>query len=211
MNTRKAAYVLLAVGVVVILTLSFVPYSLVRLSEAGRAVVSSVVPSSAPSAAVTSPPPAPRPAAPEFDVAAWYVAHDEEPEKNGVLIETLDGRRLLASHNADTQFNPASLIKLATSLVALRRLGANHRFETNVYATGAPDASGTVRGKLHVATTDPLFGDVAAAAVARELRARGIKSVTEGVTVSPGFSFNFSESPDESVERLLKALEYKKP
>ncbi|HYO63976.1 MAG TPA: D-alanyl-D-alanine carboxypeptidase [Pyrinomonadaceae bacterium] len=211
MNTRKAAYILLVVGVAVILTLSFVPYTLVRLSEAGRTVISSVVPSGAPGTAVASPPAAPRPSAPEFDVAAWYVSHEEEPEKNGVLIETLDGRRLLASHNADTQFNPASLIKLATSLAALRRLGANHRFETSVYTTAAPDASGTVRGKLHVATTDPLFGDVAAAAVARELRARGVKHVTDGVTVSPGFSFNFSESPDESVERLLKALEFKKP
>ena len=206
LSSRKATYVLLAVGAAVVLTLSFVPYTLTRVSDAGRRLVSSVV--ARPDGAGAQPQPAapPTPRVPEFDVASWYMSHEEEPEKQGVLVETLDGRRLLASHNADTQFNPASLIKLATTLAALRRLGPDYRFETQVYATGEPDQGGRLQGRLHVATNDPLFGDVTAAAVARELRARGIRDATDGVTVSPGFSFNFSESPEESVARLKKAL-----
>ncbi|HEV2763416.1 MAG TPA: D-alanyl-D-alanine carboxypeptidase [Pyrinomonadaceae bacterium] len=204
MSSRKATYVLLAVGTVVVLTLSFVPYTLTKLSDAGRRLVSTV--SARPEGAGAQPAPPAPPRTPEFDVAAWYMSHEEEPEKQGVLVETLDGRRLLASHNADTQFNPASLVKLATTLAVLRKLGPDYRFETQVYVTGTPDPSGRLQGRLHVATNDPLFGDVTAAAVARELRARGIRDADEGVTVSPNFSFNFSESIEESVERLKKAL-----
>src|SRR4051794_1819824 len=40
----------------------------------------------------------------------------------GVLIETLDGK-VVSSQNEYEQFNPASTLKLATALVALRTLG----------------------------------------------------------------------------------------
>jgi D-alanyl-D-alanine carboxypeptidase len=40
----------------------------------------------------------------------------------GVLIETLDGR-VVSSQAENEQFNPASTMKLATALVALRTLG----------------------------------------------------------------------------------------
>ena len=43
--------------------------------------------------------------------------------------ETLDGR-VLASRGADTPFNPASLVKVGTSLWALESLGATHRYRT---------------------------------------------------------------------------------
>jgi D-alanyl-D-alanine carboxypeptidase/D-alanyl-D-alanine-endopeptidase (penicillin-binding protein 4) len=205
----KPIIAILVIGVAIILTLSFVPYSLTRLSEAGRGAVAVLMPPTAPAPASEAAPPAPV-QTPSFDVAEWYTSREEEPEKHGVLIEALDGSRALASHNADNTFNPASLIKLATSLVALRRLGANFRFETRVYTEGTVDSSGTLRGKIYVKGNDPTFGDVAGAMIGRELRARGINDATEGVAVSPDFSFNYSESPEDSAERLARVMTFDK-
>src|SRR5215217_2243345 len=62
----------------------------------------------------------------------------------GVLIETLDGR-IVASQGENEQFNPASTMKLATALVALRTLGAEHRFATGIWTDGVLDkATGTI-------------------------------------------------------------------
>jgi len=146
---------------------------------------------------------------PAFDAAAWYATHEEEPESHGVLIETMDGSRLLASHNANEIFNPASLIKLATSLVALKKLGADYRFQTRVFVDGSVDASGTLQGRLLVIGNDPTFGDVGAGLIAKELRERGIKNVKGAVAVSQDFCFNFSDSPEESAARLCKSLAFK--
>src|ERR1044071_3212150 len=50
----------------------------------------------------------------------------------GALIETLDGK-VVSAQNENEQFNPASTLKLATALVALRTLGPEHRFATGIW------------------------------------------------------------------------------
>ena len=191
-----AAGMLLAIG------LTSVPYSLnlrTRLKQSAGAFLQP-----AKTAAPVAEPP--KPAPPAFDVAAWYIGRGAEPEKHGVLIESMDGSRVYAAHNPDNLFNPASLIKLATSLAALRKLGADYRFQTKVFADGTVDSTGTLKGTLYVAGDDPTFGDIAASMIARELNARGIKRVSEGIKVSPNFCFNYSDKPDESAARLARAM-----
>src|SRR5215213_11639612 len=56
----------------------------------------------------------------------------------GVLIETLDGK-IVASQGESEQFNPASTMKLATALIALRTLGPDHRFATAIWTDGVLD------------------------------------------------------------------------
>lgn len=205
MNSRQPIIGMFAFGIIIILTLTFVPYTL--LERAGQAVSSAVT--LAPTSDATQAVVQPAPAQPAFDAAAWYIARGEEPEKHGVLIESFDGRRVLASHNADSAFNPASLIKLTTTLVALRRLGADYRFETRVFTDGQVDDAGNLRGAITVESADPTFGDAAASLIARELRARGIKKVTGDLTVTPDFCFNYSESAEESAERLSRVMQFK--
>lgn len=206
LNSRRPVYVMLAVGTVVIVALTFAPYVLLsetrRVASAASRVVKTVA--RTPARPEIEPP---RPAPPPFDVAAWYAGRGEEPATHGVLVESLDGAQVFASFNADAPFNPASLVKLATTLTALRRLGADYRFETRVFAAGTPDAAGVLRGKLYVAGGDPTFGDEAAGLIAGELRARGIRQVTDEIVVSPRFCFNFSNSPEESAARMAKALQ----
>ena len=204
MNPRKPIIGMFAVGIIIILALTFVPYTFVE--RASQAVSAAITRSSNDTAqAVVQP----RAAPPPFDAASWYGSRGEEPEKHGVLIETFDGRRVLASHNADSPFNPASVIKLATTLVALRRLGAGYQFETRVYTDGQVDDAGNLRGKIVVESSDPTFGDVAGSLIARELRARGIKKAADELVVTPDFCFNYSESPEESAERLSHVMQFK--
>ncbi|MCC6745659.1 MAG: D-alanyl-D-alanine carboxypeptidase, partial [Acidobacteria bacterium] len=56
-------------------------------------------------------------------------------DRQGVLFETLDGERLL-SYNVDCPFNPASVVKLATSVVAIDKLGVDYRYGTGFYTNG---------------------------------------------------------------------------
>ena len=207
MNNRRPIIVMLAFGILIIAALSFYPYSLTFLSQAKQEIADSVVTPQV--SAIAAPPPAVR--EPEFDAALWYAGRGEPPETHGVLIETFDQQRLLASHNADETFNPASLMKLATSLVILKKLGPDYRFQTRVYTDGHVDKSGTLRGQLYVIGADPTFGDVAANMIGEGLRARGIKRVTEAVNVSPDFCFNYRESPEESAARLVKGLRLGNP
>ena len=63
-------------------------------------------------------------------------------------IETLDGK-VVSSQAENDQFNPASTLKLATALVALRTLGPDHRFATGVWTDGVIDkTTGVLNGSL---------------------------------------------------------------
>src|SRR5581483_7491729 len=104
----------------------------------------------------------------------------------GVLIQTLDGRTALAEHNADIAFNPASVMKLATTLTALARLGPDYRFRTNFLADGTLDASAhKLNGDLVVeGAQDPMFSAQDAQEVAAELVRLGVTRVTGALRIA---------------------------
>src|SRR5438477_103036 len=57
-------------------------------------------------------------------------------ETQGLLIESLDGRNVYAELNSNVGFNPASVIKVATSFGALTTFGPDYHFETSFYTDG---------------------------------------------------------------------------
>ncbi|MFL6257844.1 MAG: D-alanyl-D-alanine carboxypeptidase, partial [Pyrinomonadaceae bacterium] len=211
MNPRKPIYAMMLIGAAAILALTFAPYALMK--DARRAAAAYIqVPLSrtttaVPASAVPAPTPAPTPApAPAFDVAGWYTGRGDDPARHALLVQSLDGRVTFAEHNADAAYNPASLVKLTTSLVALHKLGKDYRFETKLYIEGDVDKSGVLHGRLVVAGGDPTFGDFHAALVAKKLAERGIKKFEGELAVTPNFVFNFTDKPEESAQRLAKAV-----
>ncbi|MDX6444708.1 MAG: hypothetical protein QOH71_1782 [Blastocatellia bacterium] len=66
----------------------------------------------------------------------------------GVFVMSMKDGRVLASHNGDRLFTPASNMKIYTTAVALDLLGPDYRWRTSVYADKQPDASGVVQGNL---------------------------------------------------------------
>jgi serine-type D-Ala-D-Ala carboxypeptidase/endopeptidase (penicillin-binding protein 4) len=125
----------------------------------------------------------------------------------GVLVETLDGK-VVSAQGENEHFNPASTIKLATALVALRTLGPQHRFATGVWIDGALDkTSGILNGNLYISGRDPSFHYEHGVLLARELNKLGIKQVTGDLVVAPGFTMNFSASAQRSGDRLYDTLD----
>jgi D-alanyl-D-alanine carboxypeptidase len=125
----------------------------------------------------------------------------------GVLVETLNGK-VVSSQAENDQFNPASTLKLATSLVALQTLGPSHRFATGVWTDGAVDkTTGVLTGNLYISGRDPSFHYEHAVLLARELNSLGIKQVSGDLIVAPGFTMNFSPSASRSGGQLYDTLD----
>jgi D-alanyl-D-alanine carboxypeptidase/D-alanyl-D-alanine-endopeptidase (penicillin-binding protein 4) len=125
----------------------------------------------------------------------------------GVLVETLDGQALM-TESADQAYNPASAVKLATALAALRTFGVDHRFTTGVWTTGTFDrATGTINGDLIISGRDPSFHYEHAVMLARELNRAGVRKVTGDLIVAPRFTMNFDWSAQHSGDMLYDTLD----
>ena len=110
--------------------------------------------------------------------------------------------------SAEEAFNPASAIKLATALVALRNFGPQHRFITGIWTTGTFDnATGTIKGNLYISGRDPSFHYEHGVTIARQLNSLGIRTVTGDLIVAPGFTMNFNGSARRSGEQLYDTLD----
>lgn len=95
----------------------------------------------------------------------------------GYLLFDLDSGDVLEAHNPDTRFIPASVAKVPTALAALATLGPDHRFTTELVATG-PIVAGRLEGDLVlVGGGDPGLSTDDLAALASDLAALGVRSV----------------------------------
>ena len=135
-------------------------------------------------------------------------------ENQGILIESLDGKQTIAAHNADNPFNPASVMKIATSLVALEKFTPAHRYRTNFLADGTIDAaSRKLIGDLVVeGQFDPMFSRTDAEEVATTLSRLGISRVTGSLRIAGSFTFfargyKRNLSPETSAVKLREALQ----
>ena len=101
-------------------------------------------------------------------------------ESQGVLIESLDGRNVYADLNSNVGFNPASVIKVATSFAALSKFGPEYHFETAFYADGAINKkTRTLDGNLVLATSgDPMLQSLDVARLVHDVVRAGISRVT---------------------------------
>jgi D-alanyl-D-alanine carboxypeptidase/D-alanyl-D-alanine-endopeptidase (penicillin-binding protein 4) len=125
----------------------------------------------------------------------------------GVLAETIDGSTI-AAQAVDEKFNPASSVKLATTLVALQTLGPDHKFITAVWAAGPIDkTTGTVTGDLVVTGRDPSLHYEHAVMISRQLNELGIRTVTGNIIVAPNFTINFDWSAKHSGEVFRETMD----
>lgn len=137
-------------------------------------------------------------------------------------VESLDGT-VVDSKAADSPINPASVVKVATSLWALEKLGPEYRFETKILVLGSIDRTrGTVEGSLvFEGEGDPDFQAENAFLVAYALNDLGIRRVTGALVVGPRFWMGWeggSEGTNPNTEarglvmagRLRKALDPKR-
>jgi D-alanyl-D-alanine carboxypeptidase/D-alanyl-D-alanine-endopeptidase (penicillin-binding protein 4) len=86
-------------------------------------------------------------------------------------------------HRAETPMQPGSAMKVVTSIVALDRLGPNHRGHTELL-TAAPLQAGTLQGDLVLrGGADPDLGLPQLWALLTDLRHSGVKSIAGNLIV----------------------------
>lgn len=108
----------------------------------------------------------------------------------GICIRTLSGK-VLREDNADLNFIPASNLKIVTAGAALKRLGADFRFETAVAYSGSVGTDGVLHGDLYIiGCGDPTLGSQAALAMPKDslfsrweraVRGAGIRSIAGSI------------------------------
>jgi D-alanyl-D-alanine carboxypeptidase/D-alanyl-D-alanine-endopeptidase (penicillin-binding protein 4) len=111
---------------------------------------------------------------------ALVVPHVSQARTGAVAIDLQTGETIFSEHDA-LALAPASNEKLAVAYGALVALGSGFRISTDVLGRGTQD--GTVwRGSLLlVGHGDPTLSSASLNALARQVRAAGIRKVTRGV------------------------------
>ncbi|MDQ3321212.1 MAG: D-alanyl-D-alanine carboxypeptidase/D-alanyl-D-alanine-endopeptidase [Acidobacteriota bacterium] len=119
----------------------------------------------------------------------------------GVFVLSLKDGRIACARDGRQLFNPASIQKVLTSIVALDKLGADFRFKTSVFAPVQIDADGTLNGDLTVyGTGAPDFNAEAMDNLISQLQAKGLKRVRgnivgddsyfKGINIGDGWTWN---------------------
>lgn len=132
-------------------------------------------------------------------------------DTQGILIESLDGSVVFADHNSGVAFNPASVIKVATSFAALSRFGPGRRFETVFFADGRIDKkTRTLHGDLILSSDgDPAFNTRDLRRLANELVRAAVHRVTGDLVIAGPFTIGNLDSKDEAsryAQRTLRRL-----
>ncbi|MEO1428096.1 MAG: D-alanyl-D-alanine carboxypeptidase [Cyanobacteria bacterium J06632_19] len=130
----------------------------------------------------------------------------EQTQVQGIWMQS--GPMLMANHQGTKPLPAASLTKIATSLVALKHWGHDHKFETLINATG-PIKNGVLEGNLVVnASGDPLFVWEEAITIANELNKMGIKRVNGNLVIVGKFAMNFQRNPQLAGQALKRAFNF---
>lgn len=125
-------------------------------------------------------------------------------QETGVLVMTEEGNTVL-DQLSDVEFNPASAVKIITAYAALKILGPDHRFTTNVLLDGELNKeTGVLDGDVYVQGNDPDFKRQDAMSMCQSLSEAGVKHIEGRLLVSPSFSYNCDSDSTRSARSLLK-------
>lgn len=106
----------------------------------------------------------------------------------GVFVVSLKDGRVLVAKDARKLFNPASIQKVLTSIVALDKLGADFRWKTYLFSQNNIDADGTLNGDLTLyGEGAPDFDENGLESLAAQIQAKGLKRVTGNIVGDESF------------------------
>jgi D-alanyl-D-alanine carboxypeptidase/D-alanyl-D-alanine-endopeptidase (penicillin-binding protein 4) len=135
----------------------------------------------------------------QIDKSAYSNAHW------GVIAVSLKDGRVVCSRDGRKLFNPASIQKTLTSIVALDKLGRDYRWKTSVLGTNSIDPNGILNGNLILRGEGaPDFDNSALENLVEQLQAKGLKRVAgniigdssyfRGETIGEGWTWNDLQS-----------------
>jgi serine-type D-Ala-D-Ala carboxypeptidase/endopeptidase (penicillin-binding protein 4) len=96
----------------------------------------------------------------------------------GIIAISLKDGRIVAANDAQKLFNPASIQKMLTSMVALDKIGAEFRWKTQILAEQNSE-NGTLNGDLILyGQGSPDFDDEALQNLVNQLQTKGLQRIT---------------------------------
>ena len=108
-----------------------------------------------------------------------------------------EDKNTLVWHGADREFNPASVVKVATAFAALDILGPDHRWKTRFARTGEI-RDGVLEGDLHfIGGGDPRLTAERFMFMLSDLRERGLREIRGALVVDDSY---FSAPPHDPKE-----------
>lgn len=119
----------------------------------------------------------------------------------GVFVLSLKDGRIVCARDARQLFNPASIQKTITSIIALDLLGADYRFKTSIFAANQIEPDGSLNGDLTIyGMGAPDFDAEALENLVSQLQAKGLKRVRgnivgddsyfKGINIGDGWTWN---------------------
>jgi serine-type D-Ala-D-Ala carboxypeptidase/endopeptidase (penicillin-binding protein 4) len=129
-------------------------------------------------------------------------------DSQGLYVESLDGSVVLADHQSKESFNPASVIKIATSFAALDKLGPEYHFETTFEAIGEiKKATRTLEGDLVLSSSgDPKLTTLQMNRLIQQVVRAGVAKVTGSLIVTGPFTYASYLTTDSAVKKLEALL-----
>lgn len=120
-------------------------------------------------------------------VVSALAIRDIPQETVSVYVEDLDTRKVLLDFNSDAPRNPASTIKLLTTLAALDTLGPAYKWKTEIYLLG-PLKDGVVDGDILIkGYGDPYLITERFWGMLRELRQHGVRKINGDLVIDDGY------------------------
>lgn len=106
----------------------------------------------------------------------------------GVIAISLKDGRVVAARDGQKLFNPASIHKLITSIVALDKLGPDFRWQTRLMSANQIGDDGTLNGDLVLQGEGaPDFDSAALEKLVSDLQAKGLKRVEGNIIGDESF------------------------
>ena len=138
------------------------------------------------------------------EALALFKKHRVNPKRAGLVIRRLDDNLVVAEHQANRAFNPASVAKLFTAFAALDLLGPNFKWKTSVFADGKI-ADGVLQGNLYFAGGgDPTLTPERFLHLLSQLRAAGLQTIKGDLVLDAG---DFAPAPHD--EKKFDGAEFK--
>jgi len=114
-----------------------------------------------------------------------FIFKDDKLSKTqlGIQVYSLSRQESLYSKNAEAPLAPASAIKLLTALVALKKLGPDFTYKTEVFLDGTQSQS-TLKGNIYIkGSGDPSLVTERLFLLANDIARTGIKNIQGNIVV----------------------------
>ena len=100
----------------------------------------------------------------------------------GIQVVNANTKEEVFSYNSETHLIPASVMKSLTAAVALKELGTEYRFVTDIRYTGEINDEGVLKGNLYVVGGgDPYMDGEGIWKLIRDMKVEGINSIHGGI------------------------------